>query len=77
METVELLVSEAVTNAVRHAHTHQVMLRLVRTEALLCEVGDDDHELPALLDTGPDDEYGRGLRVISELAREWGTAGRG
>lgn len=74
VETAELLVSEAVTNAVRHAHTHHVVLRLVRTEALLCEVSDDDHELPALLSAGPDDECGRGLRVISELAREWGTS---
>ncbi|MFI0815206.1 SpoIIE family protein phosphatase [Streptomyces sp. NPDC021098] len=74
VETAELLVSEAVTNAVRHAHTHHVVLRLVRTEALLCEVADDDHELPALLDARQDDEYGRGLRVISELAREWGTS---
>ncbi|MFI0774623.1 SpoIIE family protein phosphatase [Streptomyces sp. NPDC021212] len=74
VETAELLVSEAVTNAVRHAHTHHVVLRLVRAEALLCEVSDDDHELPALLDARPDDEYGRGLRVISELAREWGTS---
>ncbi|MEU1802994.1 SpoIIE family protein phosphatase [Streptomyces sp. NPDC019937] len=74
VETAELLVSEAVTNAVRHAHTHHVVLRLVRTEALLCEVADDDHELPALLEARPDDEFGRGLRVISELAREWGTS---
>ncbi|MFD7506624.1 SpoIIE family protein phosphatase [Streptomyces sp. NPDC059850] len=74
VETAELLVSEAVTNAVGHAHTHHVVLRLVRTEALLCEVSDDDHELPALLSAGPDDEYGRGLRVVSELAREWGTS---
>lgn len=79
VETAELLVSEAVTNAIRHAHTHHVMVRLVRTEALLCEVSDDDHELPALLDAGEDDEFGRGLRVISKLAREWGTSrtGRG
>lgn len=74
VETAELLVSEVVTNAVRHAHTHHVVLRLVRAEALLCEVSDDDHELPALLSAGPDDEYGRGLRVVSELAREWGTS---
>ncbi|WP_431776798.1 SpoIIE family protein phosphatase [Streptomyces cucumeris] len=78
-ETAELLVSEAVTNAVRHAHSHHVVLRLVRTEALLCEVSDDDHELPALLGAGREDEFGRGLRVISALAREWGTSrsGRG
>ncbi|EXU62936.1 PAS/PAC sensor protein [Streptomyces sp. PRh5] len=79
VETAELLVSEAVTNAIRHAHTHHVRLRLVRTDALLCEVTDDDHELPALLSADRDAESGRGLRVISKLAREWGTSrtGRG
>jgi hypothetical protein len=37
-------------------------------------VDDDDHELPTLLSAGPDDEAGRGLRVVSTLAREWGTS---
>ncbi|UNO39262.1 SpoIIE family protein phosphatase [Streptomyces sp. MST-110588] len=73
-ETAELLVSEIVTNAVRHAHTHHVVLRLVRTQALLCEVSDDDHALPQLLDAADEDEFGRGLRVVSRLAREWGTS---
>ncbi|MEU5432852.1 SpoIIE family protein phosphatase [Streptomyces sp. NPDC020719] len=75
--TVELLVSEVVTNAVRHAHSHQVELRLVRAETLRCEVVDDDHTLPMLLHAGPLDESGRGLRVVSRLAREWGTSRTG
>ncbi|MFB1042193.1 SpoIIE family protein phosphatase [Streptomyces chrestomyceticus] len=73
-ETAELLVSEVVTNAVRHAHTQHVVLRLVRTDALLCEVSDDDHALPQMLSAADDDEFGRGLRVVSRLAREWGTS---
>ncbi|WP_052858219.1 MULTISPECIES: ATP-binding SpoIIE family protein phosphatase [Streptomyces] len=73
-EPAALMVSEVVTNAVRHAHTRQVVLRLVRTDALLCEVSDDDHALPQLLNAGADDEFGRGLRVVSRLAREWGTS---
>ncbi|MFD9482437.1 SpoIIE family protein phosphatase [Streptomyces sp. NPDC059991] len=76
-ETVELLVSEVVTNAVRHAHSHQVRLRMVRAESLRCEVVDDDHTLPMLLHAGPLDEAGRGLRVVSRLAREWGTSRTG
>ncbi|MER0245207.1 SpoIIE family protein phosphatase [Streptomyces sp. HSW2009] len=71
--TAELLVSEVVTNAVRHAR-EDLRVRLVRTDALLCEVRDDDHRLPTLLETTPTDEYGRGLQVVSRLAREWGTA---
>ncbi|MGW6733817.1 SpoIIE family protein phosphatase [Streptomyces sp. NPDC055013] len=73
-DSAELLVSELVTNAVRHSHSRPVELRLVRGETLLCEVDDDDHELPTLLNAGPEDETGRGLRVVSVLAREWGTS---
>jgi anti-anti-sigma regulatory factor/anti-sigma regulatory factor (Ser/Thr protein kinase) len=69
-----LLVSELVTNAVRHAGSRRIELRLVRGDTLLCEVDDDDHDLPTLLNAGPGDESGRGLRVVSTLAREWGTS---
>jgi serine phosphatase RsbU (regulator of sigma subunit)/anti-sigma regulatory factor (Ser/Thr protein kinase) len=70
----ELLVSELVTNAVRHSRVRPVELRLVRGDTLLCEVDDDGHELPTLLGTGPLDDAGRGLRVVSTLSREWGTS---
>jgi len=70
----ELLVSELVTNAVRHSHSRPVELRLVRGDTLLCEVDDDDHDLPTLRSAGPEEEFGRGLRVVSALAREWGTS---
>ncbi|MFE6688623.1 SpoIIE family protein phosphatase [Streptomyces sp. NPDC057743] len=74
VETAQLLVSEVVTNAVQHAHTERVVLRLVHTDALLCEVSDDDHALPQLLNADADGAFGRGLRVVSHLAREWGTS---
>ncbi|MER6787708.1 SpoIIE family protein phosphatase [Streptomyces sp. NPDC000658] len=73
-DTAELMVSELVTNAVRHSRRRPVALRLVRGDTLLCEVEDDDHELPNLLSAGPGDEAGRGLRVVSALAREWGAS---
>ncbi|MEU9603298.1 SpoIIE family protein phosphatase [Streptomyces sp. NPDC048057] len=76
-DTVELLVGEVVANAVRHAAGRRAELRLVRAKTLLCEVFDDDQTLPTLLDAGPDDEAGRGLRVVSSLAREWGTSRTG
>ncbi|MGV9315809.1 ATP-binding SpoIIE family protein phosphatase [Streptomyces sp. NPDC003691] len=72
--TVELLVGEIVANAVRHASGRRAELRLVRAETLLCELADEDHTLPALRDAGPGDESGRGLRVVSSLARAWGTS---
>ncbi|MDH6213301.1 ATP-binding SpoIIE family protein phosphatase [Streptomyces pseudovenezuelae] len=73
-DNAALMVSELVTNAVRHSHSRPVALRLVRGDTLLCEVEDDDHELPNLRGAGPTDEFGRGLRVVSTLAREWGTS---
>ncbi|MEV8427750.1 ATP-binding SpoIIE family protein phosphatase [Streptomyces chartreusis] len=73
-DTAELLAGELVTNAVRHSHGRPVELRLVRGDTLLCEVDDDDHDLPTLLSAGPFDDAGRGLRVVSMLAREWGTS---
>ncbi|WP_314412292.1 ATP-binding SpoIIE family protein phosphatase [Streptomyces kroppenstedtii] len=76
-DTAELLVSELVTNAVRHSHSRPVDLRLVRGDTLLCEVADDDHTLPTLLSAGRLDEFGRGLRVVSTLAHEWGTSRTG
>ena len=77
VDSASLLVSELVTNAVRHSHGRPLELRLVRGETLLCEVDDDDHSLPTLLSAEPTDESGRGLRVVSTLAREWGTSRTG
>lgn len=77
VETVELLVSELVTNAVRHAHGDRLALRLVRSDVLQCEVEDAEHTLPNLLSAGPDDEFGRGLAVVSALSKEWGAARTG
>ncbi|TXS39213.1 ATP-binding SpoIIE family protein phosphatase [Streptomyces sp. OR43] len=74
VEAAELMVSELVTNAVKYGRTHHIGLRLVRTNALLCEVTDDEPAPATLLDAAADDESGRGLVLVSSLAREWGTS---
>lgn len=74
VEAAELMVSELVTNAVKHGRCHHIGLRLVRTGALLCEVSDDEPAPATLLDATCHDESGRGLLVVSSLAREWGTS---
>ncbi|MFE9817099.1 SpoIIE family protein phosphatase [Streptomyces sp. NPDC005773] len=74
VEAAELMVSEIVTNAVKYGRTHHIGLRLVRTGALLCEVTDDEPAPATLLDATADDESGRGLVLVSSLAREWGTS---
>ncbi|WP_434098162.1 SpoIIE family protein phosphatase [Streptomyces sparsogenes] len=71
-DAVELLVSEVVTNAVRYAE-RPVTLRLLRTDVLRCEVGDDVPQLPRLRQARPSDEGGRGLYLVNRMARRWGA----
>lgn len=71
-DSVQLLISEVVTNAVRYAE-RPVTLRLLRTDVLRCEVGDDVPQLPRLRQARPSDEGGRGLYLVNRLARRWGA----
>ena len=72
--TMELLVTELVTNAIRYA-TRPIAVRLLRTEAsLLCEVIDDDHNPPVLCEPTDGTESGRGVYLVSRFARRWGTS---
>ncbi|NEB94406.1 ATP-binding SpoIIE family protein phosphatase, partial [Streptomyces bauhiniae] len=71
-DSVELLVSEVVTNAVRYT-TRPVTLRLLRTDVVRCEVGDDVPQLPRLCQARATDEGGRGLYLVNKLARRWGA----
>jgi PAS domain S-box-containing protein len=72
-ELVELLVSELVTNAVRHT-SGVIGLRLRRTgSALYVEVTDNDTRIPRLRTTVEDEENGRGLHLVSELSWRWGV----
>ncbi len=71
-DSVELLVSEVVTNAVRYA-SRPITLRLLRAEFLRCEVGDDVPQLPRLRQARATDEGGRGLYLVNKMARRWGA----
>lgn len=71
-DSLELLVSEVVTNAVRYAE-RPVTLRLLRTDVLRCEVGDDSPQLPRQRRARETDEGGRGLFLVNRLARRWGA----
>ncbi|WP_328687005.1 SpoIIE family protein phosphatase [Streptomyces caniferus] len=68
----ELVVSELVTNAVRHA-AGPLHLRLLRDLTLLTEVSDTGHTSPHLRHSASDDEGGRGLFIVAQLVQRWGT----
>ncbi|HEU5419306.1 MAG TPA: SpoIIE family protein phosphatase [Streptosporangiaceae bacterium] len=72
--TCELVVSELVTNAIRYGRP-PIRLLLIRQEPdmLICEVSDGSSTSPHLRIAGATDEDGRGLFLISQVARRWGT----
>jgi anti-sigma regulatory factor (Ser/Thr protein kinase) len=75
-DTVVLSANELVTNAVTHCRTSyaqvEVTLTLDGPELLLEVSGPDRDQLPQTHDSGPDEEGGRGLALVEELADVWG-----
>ena len=69
----ELIVSELVTNAIRHAEP-PIELRLIRAAGnLICEVSDSSSTAPHMRRARTYDEGGRGLLLVSQLTQRWGT----
>ncbi|MFJ8717230.1 SpoIIE family protein phosphatase [Streptomyces violaceus] len=68
----ELVVSELITNAIRHAEP-PIQLRLILDRNLICEVSDTSSTAPHLRRALTYDEGGRGLLLVAQLSRRWGT----
>jgi len=74
VDTVLLLLSELVTNAIQHGSGHQIDVRLSRTSShVRIEVRGGTTDLltvhvPSLLD-----EHGRGLLLVDMIANAWGV----
>jgi CheY-like chemotaxis protein/anti-sigma regulatory factor (Ser/Thr protein kinase) len=79
LESVELLVSELVTNSVIHASSAPRLELVLLPDRVRVEVHDDDPRLPA--HRTPDEERpgGRGLHLLDAVATAWGAepAGEG
>ncbi|MDX2708583.1 SpoIIE family protein phosphatase [Streptomyces sp. PA03-6a] len=67
----ELIVSELVTNAIRHG-AGPLRLRLIQHQVLTCEVFDSGSCYPRLRHARGVDENGRGLFMIAQLCHRWG-----
>ena len=72
-ELAELLVSELVTNALRHASGQIDLTALLLDEVLVVSVSDGDQPLPRLRRVADSDEGGRGLQLVAMLASRWGS----
>ncbi|MEO3863024.1 SpoIIE family protein phosphatase [Acrocarpospora sp. B8E8] len=74
VDTTELIVSELVTNALKHGWP-PIELRLLRGRGrtLVCEVSDGSPTPPAVRAPTSEDDTGRGLQLIKRLTYRWGT----
>ncbi|MFJ2584095.1 SpoIIE family protein phosphatase [Streptomyces sp. NPDC087538] len=70
--TTELVLSELVTNAIRHAGG-PVEVRLIRAGQLTCEVSDPSATQPRMRRALLTDEGGRGLYLVAQLTTRWGS----
>jgi anti-sigma regulatory factor (Ser/Thr protein kinase) len=73
-DTVELLVSELVGNAVRHTGARTFGLRMQRRRGWIrVEVRDPSRALPCLMPVREMDVSGRGLFLVDKLSDRWGV----
>ncbi|MFD8965098.1 ATP-binding protein [Streptomyces sp. NPDC059568] len=81
-DDVALVVSELVTNAVKHSRgTHITMDLRLHGAVLRIAVRDDTSRLPQIRPPGPDAESGRGLILVKGIADQyngsWGVSADG
>lgn len=70
--STELIVSELITNAIRHGHD-PIRLRLILDRTLICEVSDAASTSPHIRRAATTDEGGRGLFLVARCSHRWGT----
>lgn len=73
VDVVELLTSELVTNAVRHAHSTARVAAELLGNRVRVSVTDDGPGAPTPGRPSPDAESGRGLELVDALALRWGV----
>ncbi|WP_328667214.1 ATP-binding protein [Streptomyces sp. NBC_00322] len=74
-ESVELLISELVTNAFRHGTGAEVTLRMIHgASKLRLEVCDGSPDQPYERAAGPEEESGRGMLIVASVAASWGVS---
>ncbi|WP_371519129.1 ATP-binding protein [Kitasatospora sp. NBC_01300] len=81
-DTAELLLGELFANAVQHTadaptdRLIEVRFALTGDHRLRLEVHDAGTGRPSLHTPTPDDEHGRGVLLVNELAEKWGCCPR-
>ena len=81
VDTVVLLVSEVVTNAVLHGRSDVLLVVEDRGDSAYVSVSDTSPMPPRVHNFAVESATGRGLRLVDQLAQRWGvdaaTSGQG
>jgi DNA-binding NarL/FixJ family response regulator len=73
LDTVNLLVSELVTNSVLHANSAPDVAVLLKPDVVRIEVTDESGALPTVRGASEEAISGRGLALVESLASRWGV----
>ena len=73
LDAIALVVSELVTNAVRHARTEITVKVARRADRVEIEVTDQGGGQVTLQAPPPSVAHGRGLQLVQTLTRRWGV----
>ncbi len=73
LDTIALLVTELVTNAILHARTPLQLTLESRPGTMRICVEDESNERPAVRHYEADAVTGRGLALVEQLASSWGV----
>ncbi|MGW1712718.1 ATP-binding protein [Streptomyces sp. NPDC002156] len=75
VDEAELVVTELATNVFKHvgAGSAATLVLELFTVGVRVEIHDTSYEVPALTEAGCASECGRGLHLLVEMARDWGT----
>jgi anti-sigma regulatory factor (Ser/Thr protein kinase) len=76
-DTAVLLVSEVVTNALRHTDGRVELVVRRLPGRLRVEVADEASRPPVVTGAGPLDDAGRGVPIMDALSDRWGTSADG
>ena len=73
----EWVAVELVTNAWLHAHDGAVVQAGIEDGAIRVEVTDTGHRLPSMQPESAEATFGRGMRLVAGLSRNWGVRAEG
>ncbi|MEY9847739.1 ATP-binding protein [Streptacidiphilus sp. MAP5-3] len=74
VDAAELVVSELVSNSVRHTGCRRVGVAIqLDGRTVTIAVRDTSTELPFVIQAGQDDIHGRGMALVARIAHRWGV----